>query len=452
MPALGGVERKICSLNSQRSSISFSADGRFLAIVDAGKADERRSIFLVDVETGEKTNLSAPPEASEDNTPRFSPDGKQVAFLRSFGDATRDLFVIYADGADERRLTFDKKDIRSLAWSADGTKIFFVSFRENNQPNLWQISLQSKAAPQLINSGGKNIRNIAAAPDGRSVAYVEETEDANIWKITPAGQQPPQKLIASARIDHSQKISPDGKRIVFASERGGHGEIWLSDADGKNQRQLTNSGGAGSPRFSPDGKSIAYDAQIDDGSDIFVISAEGGAARRLTDTPSRDVLPSWSADGKFVYFTSNRTGDYQLWRVPATGGEPVQITRKGAFESFAAPDGKTILYTSGNSGKGIWQVGIDGGEENPVAELANAGFWRSWVVTESGVYYISRAEKPPYRLKHFDFATRRTEEIWTTEKQPLRYHSGLSASPDAKWLLYSQYDQSTSNIMLTELP
>jgi Tol biopolymer transport system component len=447
IPAIGGPERKICELNSGRASISFSPDGKYLAVVDRDASVGSLVIFLFDRQTGERRRLTGSNDLIIENTPRFSPDGKSIAFLHYINDAVQELFVISAAGGAARQLTFDRAQIRSLAWSADGERIIFASLRQNNQPNLWQIQTKEGAAPELISTNGKNIKYTAASPDGKTLAFVEESENIDIRQITP-GEKTARKFIESTGTDVDPQFSPDGAHVLFASERAGIGEIWISDANGKNPRQLTDSAvSAGSPRFSPDGRSIAYGSQDEK---IYIISAEGGAPRRLTENEAAGVLPAWSADGRDIYFASNRTGDQQLWKMPASGGNAVQITKGGAYEAFAAPGGKWIYYSKGKGSVGLWRVQADGGEEMPVPELADAGFWRSWTVTPAGIYYVAYARQPPYRIIFYDFAEGRTREIAVTEKPPLPYSSGLSVSPDGKTILYAQQDQSAGSILLAE--
>ena len=450
IPAMGGAERRISSLNSRQTSVSFSPDGQNLAVVESGSNNQERGIFLVNINTGERRKLTAPTGFAADTTPRFSPGGANLAFLRSFDDLKQEIFVVPVTGGEARQLTFDNTGIRSLAWSADGEKIFFVSFRSTEQPNLWQI-IAAGGEPALIATGSKNMTNIAVSPDGKTVAFAEAARDENIWQMKLGESW--RKFAASARPDHSPHVSPDGKRVVFASDRTGHQEIWIADADGKNQRQLTySSGNAGSPRFSPDGNFVAYDSQSGTANDIFIISSEGGAPRRLTDSPdSRNVLPSWSADGQFVYFRSNRSGDFNLWKMPVNGGAAIQITKQGAFESFASPDGKEIYYTKGRGIAGLWLGAAEGSDESPVPELAEAGYWRSWNVTTKGIYFVARSSAPPYRIMFYDFANKQSREIAQTEKAPLWIFSSLSVSEDGKTIFYAQQDQSASSILLAEL-
>lgn len=451
VPALGGAERKICELNSEWTSVSFSPDGQTLAVVDSISAGKQSGIFLVNLQTGERRQLTAPPESFRDNTPRFSPDGASLAFLRNFGESVREVFTVQtSDGErEERQLTFDKSGIRSLAWSADGKRIVFVSFRAGNQSNLWQIPA-SGGEPEIIATSGKNITNLAVSPDGRTIAFTDESNDSNIWKIAP--DAPARKFIHSTRADHSPQFSPDGSRVVFVSDRTGNQEIWIADADGKNQRQLTDSNGlTGSPRFSPDGKFVAFDAASENTRDIFIVSSDGGAPRRLTDSRSRSVLPAWSADGRFVYFCSDRGGDLNIWKISVAGGEAKQITKQGGFESFASPDGKVIFYSKGRGITGLWRVSVEGDEESPVPELSEAGYWRYWTVTQKGVYFVAQNPNPPYPIMFYDFSTGQAKEIVSVEKTPLWVFPGLSVFADGKTILYAQRDQNAGNIMLAEL-
>ena len=446
--ALGGAERKVYDKASY-ASLSFSPDGKRIAHAELGLAGEKAGIVSINLETGEKTLLTAPEAPAVDHTPRFSPDGKSLAFIRYFSSFRREIFVIPALGGEPRQITSDDVRIYGLAWSADNEQILFTSYRSGNQLNLWQIAL-SGGEPKLIPTGGRNLQSVAMSPNGRTIAFVEESEDENIWHIEPNGAARP--LICSSRADHSPQFSPDGSQIVFASDRTGNYEIWIADAEGKKQRQLTDStGSAGSPRFSPGGNFIVYDAQIAERSDIYIVSASGGSPRRLTETGKNNSLPAWSADGNWIFFVSNRTGSDQIWKMPATGGDAVQITRNGAFEMFAAPDGKEIIYSKGAGKAGLWRIGTNGGEEKTIQELAEVGGSRSWFVAEKGVYYTAYSAEAPFQIKFFDFVTKQTKNVAEVEKSPLAYYSNLCVSADGKKILYARQDLSASTIMLAEL-
>src|SRR5262249_59416746 len=140
---------------------------------------------------------------------------------------------------------------------------------------------------------------------------------------------------------------------------------------------LTSIGHAGAPRWSPDGRQIVYDRGVSGGSkDIYVINAEGGGQpRRLTTDPSDDIVPSWSHDGQWIYFCSKRSGSFQIWKMPASGGPAIQITKQGGFDNVESPDGRFLYYAKGRGVPGIWRVPIQGGAEVPVPDLHRGGYW-----------------------------------------------------------------------------
>lgn len=449
IPALGGAERKIYE-NASYASFSFTPDGEKMAVADLDNSKNEAGIFLLGLRTGEKTRLTAPKDHSVDHTPRISPDGNFLAFIRYFSSFKREIFVVPVTGGKTLQITNDDARIYGLAWKPDNRSLLFSSFRTTGQLNLWQIEADGKSEPQMISTGSKNIDELAVSPDGKTIAYVEETTDENIRKISSG--ETDGLLIRSSRADHSPQFSPDGSRIVFASERTGNYEIWIADADGKNQRQLTESEDSeGSPRFSPDSKFVAYDAQTAGTSDIYIVSTNGGQPFRLTGDEFSNALPAWSTDGKWIFFVSNRSGENQIWKMPASGGEAVQITKQGAFEMFAAPDGETVIYSKGDGKSGLWSVSVNGGDEKPLPELNGAGNWRSWTVTPQGVFYTAFNFQPPFTIKFFDFAGKQTKPVAETGKPPLLYYSNLSVSPRENTILYASQDQNSSAILLAEL-
>ena len=449
IPALGGAERKVYEQASY-ASISFSPDGKFIAAANLDLSTKDVGIFLIDLANGEKTQITKPENPYVDLSPRFSPDGANIAFIRYFGSFRREVFVVSSNGGEPRQITFDDVRIYGLDWNKDNQKLYFTSFRAVGQLNLWQVSAIEKSEPQLIPTGSKNLDSLSVSPDGRTIAFVEQTADENIWEIEPNSE--PHPLIRSTRADHSPQFSPDGSQIVFASDRTGNYEIWLADSDGRNQKQLTDSNtSAGSPRFSPDGKFIVYDAQIADGSDVYIVSVNGGTPRRLTKNAGNNSLPAWSADGNSIFFLSNLSGGEQIWKMPTSGGKAVQITKQGAFEMFAAPDGRTIIYSKAGGKAGLWSVGTDGENEKPIPELVEAGAWRSWTVSPNGIYFTAFSPQIPLDIKFYDFKTEQIAKIAHVNKSPLTYYSNLSVSPDGKKILYARQDQTMAGIMLAEL-
>lgn len=466
IPAFGGAERKIAEVETDYTGLSFSPDNRWLAVSDRADRFNRAAIFLIEMSSGAKRQITAPPEGAKDDAAKFSPDGKRIAFLRRFNDYYDELMIqpISDGGAQQQQqLTFDKKDITGLGWRADNRTIVFGKRETDQTANLWQIS-DTGGTAQIVVGTGKSIVNPAISADGRKIIYADQLFETDIWRFEK--NQPPTRFVQTALDDYSPDISPDNTRVAFVSSRTGKTEIWTVDASGKNPRQVTgvvnpaspdnNSNfaadtRAGSPRFSPDNKQLAFDAPVNDNPEIFTIAVDGShAPKRLTFGAGRSFLPSWSRDGNWIYFCSDRAGGLNLWRMPSAGGEAIQITRSGGFESFPAPDGKTIFYTKGGDEAGVWQISVEGADERLIPELSSAATRRYLAVTPAGIYFVAQDPLNIYGIKFYDSSSRKISEVLKTDKVPIWTYSGMSVSSDAKTILYTNYAQSQTGIVVAD--
>jgi Tol biopolymer transport system component len=164
--------------------------------------------------------------------------------------------------------------------------------------------------------------------------------------------------------------------------------------------------------------------------------------------PSEDVVPSWSLDGKWVYFASNRSGAWQVWKAPAPGGKAVQVTTRGGFAAFESPDAKYLYYAKGRSAPGLWRKPLDGGTEEPVFPELKAGFWGYWAVVQRGIYYFDDPGPNGRGVYYYDLKTHRIRLISAVENRPMVGDSAFAVAPDGSSILYTQIDQSGSDVMI----
>jgi len=178
-----------------------------------------------------------------------------------------------------------------------------------------------------------------------------------------------------------------------------------------------------------------------------VVGVDGGKPRRLTNDEFDNVRPSWSRDGRWIYFGSNRTGDWQLWKAPADGGDPVQITKQGGREGFEALDGAFVYYTKGFGLSGLWKVPVGGAEETLVLDGVYQGMWG---LADKGVYFIDPNSTPRAVINLFSFPTSRTTKVADVERELQLVYPSLCVSADGKSLLFVQADSFESDIMLVD--
>jgi Tol biopolymer transport system component len=455
VPALGGAERRLTTAITATHGLAWSPDGTRIAITDTESAGERDGLFLVSLETGEKRRLTRPPAEFlwGDRNPRFSPDGRTLAFLRA-SDVMNDIHVVSVEGGEPRRLTVGHTETNGLAWAPDGRSLVFSpSFGRAGFTGLWRVPAAGGEPKPL--PFGEHAAELTISHQGRRLAYRRHQQDTDVWRLAGPGAsdagRAPERFLSSTWLDLAPQYSPDGRRIAFASQRSGHYEIWTADAEGTNQRQLTFLEHAMTvwPSWSPDGREIAFESTKQGSWDIYVVGASGGVPRRITTDPwpRYEINPSWSRDGRFVYFTSNREGDRQIWKVPAQGGAVVQVTRRGGAVAHESPDGRSLYYSKRlwNTGpEGLWRVPVGGGEEQQVLEHA---FGVKWAVCSEGIAFLDLAAAPGFAIAFYDFSTRQVVELAPVDTRRLW---GLSCSPDCRWILYSPLGVLQSDIMLVE--
>jgi Tol biopolymer transport system component len=476
IPALGGPERRLTELRVAGNKISWSPDGKFLAVEDRHSPGEPPGIVLVSVEAGQKRALTTPLGGEGvDLWPAFSPDGRTLAFGRGRSIFTSAVYVApltadYTAASEPRRLTPESYILRGLDWTADGRALVFGAAVGGGSSHLWKVSASAGAGePERVLVEGDNTLMPSFARQGSQarMAYVKSSMDSNIYRIAgPGAKGPgrgaqeisPVKIASSSRIETSPQFSPDGSKIVFASERSGSYEIWVVKGDGSSPVQLTSFGGpmVGSPRWSPDGGHIAFDAYPEGHGDIYVISADGGVPRRLTNDKSNHVRPSWSHDGRWIYFGSDRTGSDQIWKAPAEGGDAVQVTRHGGHEAFESPDGRFLYYVErfqlagGSPVQPIWRVPVEGGPEERVTEQGRLGYW---ALSRTGIYLLKPGgQDTAPSIDLFRFDTRKWTEVAKLPEGAAVGAGGssLAVSSDERWILYVQRDRLENDLMLVE--
>jgi hypothetical protein len=174
----------------------------------------------------------------------------------------------------------------------------------------------------------------------------------------------------------------------------------------------------------------------------------------VTSSKSEDVVPSWSADGRWLYFASNRAGSWQIWKIASGTTEesaaPVQVTRTGGFAAFESADGKSIFYAKGRDLPGIWWISAAGGNEQLVTNMLKPGYWGNWGLAQGGVFFVRPLPPNAAEVDQYEFASRRVHRVALLERDPPFSDSGFAVSKDGSRILYSQVDHSSSEIIVVE--
>jgi Tol biopolymer transport system component len=164
---------------------------------------------------------------------------------------------------------------------------------------------------------------------------------------------------------------------------------------------------------------------------------------------SDDVMPSYSHDGRWIYFSSKRAGQYDVWKMPAEGGGATQLTQSGDVnQPVESPDGRAIYYGRAVRGKGngVWKVPVQGGDAEQVT--GPLGEWVAFAITHNGIFYSAApVSRNQHLIRFLNFSTGRSWPVVVTDR-PIGL--GLSLSPDQRFLVFAQRDQAGSDLMLIE--
>jgi len=465
-PQRGGSERILAEINGAVSRLaygpllSWTPDSKWLLAPTRPPGRQVFALHLFSVETGESHPLTNPPmEELGDAAPAVSPDGRTLVFSRVSPDYyTVTLWLLhlgdrYEPLGKEEKVQTSNATNTGAAWLPDGSEFVFSSGSGFNL-GLWRTALTKGALARKISLDARGTREPAVSRLGGRLAFSSLKFDINIWRIDlkGPGHKPglPIRFISSTEPEYYPAYSPDGRRIAFVSQRSGTDEVWVCDSDGSKAAQLTSFGGFSiyGPSWSPDSQNIAFTAaQKGVKDDIYAISANGGVPLRLTTHPAEDKWPNWSHDGKWIYFSSTRSGREEIWKMPSSGGDAVQITRNSGDTPRESTDGKFLYYMKGwPEAVSVWRASVDGDQDVKVLDSISSD--GEWAVVKDGIYYFRIPDKMGHSDLCFDeFATGQIRKILTIERP---VSSNLAASPDGRTILYPQTDESGSVLTLVE--
>lgn len=440
---LGGPPRKLADCDKyEGDSMSWSPDGATLAM----KAPDSKGLDLMTVATGSVHHFTeVSPADFQDTDPAFSPDGTLLAFVRWHASGVANVFVVPLSGGEPKRLTFDNLKVEGLTWEPDNRHLVFSSNR-GGPFGLWRVDIDGGPA-QRVPQSGRAAFTPAMSRDGKQLVYEEWTGATNIFSVDPVHPNAePKQITETTRWNWNPAAAPDGKHIAFASDRSGSSEIWVADRDGGDALKLTAFGGpyTSGPAWSPDSQHIVFDSPAVDGNfDIYEVDAQGGAPKRLTTSPTEDRFPHYSPDGKWIYFSSRRSGAWEVWRMPATGGDATQVTFEGAYFSMPAADGS--VYFSRDVYPGLWRQ-RPGGKPELVVPDVQPEDCSNWQLGKDQIWYVQRPERGvPYLASHAYSAGGLGQKL--TPLPMLSYKTELGLTPDGK-ILMAQIVSDESDLML----
>ena len=434
--------------------LDWSPDGRRLVIDDAEAAHKPFGIFIVSLDTGEKTRLTRPGEnIIGDIDPRFSPDGKTISFVRAYHRAWQELCVVPAAGGKTVQLTSDTRQISGQDWMPDGGTLVFGSDR-GGEFRLWKLEYPPGRTQRLEPTAlyGDFMLQISLARKAPVLVYSMLQQDLTIWRLdlqakgVAAGRWT--RLIASSGQDASPQYSPKGDKITFRSDRSGPEQLWVCDGDGGNPVQVTR--GVLRPsvaRWAPDGRAFIFnDART---REIFVARLGADGTWAVLPTGAKGIHPVYSPDARWIYAGT----DDAIVRIPAEGGPPSPVTKTSGISLGISADGQHIYFVREPSGTDLWSVETATGRMQKVLQGLVPFCSSCWALSAGGIYYLGPKEGSldKQALYYHDFAGGADKDLVDYPEAVSPIGSGpFSLSPDGRYLLCVRVHPSNADVFRVE--
>ena len=454
-------------------AVSVSPDGKMLAM------DLQGSIWVLPVTGGPAKRITD--IFNDARQPQWSADGKQIAFF-GYRDGGYDLWEVGADGSNQHMLTEGTFDDREPIFSHDGTHIAFSSDRGNplgSDNNIWTLDVNTGALRELTTNPSEDVMP-AWSPDDKEIVFTSSRDGyKTLWavnvatgaehkvassdgKIEAASYGPGGQLVYESSVGNDSQLNLDGKAITKNEVVFPFRPSWTSKneffytADGKIKRRTLGGSvkdipftasleitpaqntyarrvrdfndqaprkalGIERPVLSPDGKSVAFVAL----GDLWLMPV-GGKPQNLTNDAAYDLDPTWSPDGRFLAWSSDRAGGLlQLWIRDMQTGQMHQLTHISTQPTSAqwSPDGKRIAFVNVD---GMWRkagiavADVATGQVTPIHESIFAPGTPTW--SPDGKR-IAVAMVAPYNKKYREG----TNQILTMSS------TGTPANSDDKW-------------------
>jgi len=252
----------------------------------------------------------------------------ELAFI-SDRTGTRELYVMSADGRNQRPATRVNSLKMFPEWLPDGSAILYIAYAKG-QPGPFLTSRSPLIKPGPILQGrfaGRPVYRGRFDPTGEELAVVSSVEGATELFLVKRQGGELRRLTNNPAIEIAPTFSPDGRQIAFVSDRSGSPQLYLMNRDGGNVQRLTFTGSYNSnPTWSPDGRWIAYETRVAGQFDIWLIDPSGQINFPVIQHPRSDEAPTWSPDGRKLAFSSSRRGRYDIYVADWNGENVVRVT------------------------------------------------------------------------------------------------------------------------------
>ncbi|TQV87646.1 winged helix-turn-helix domain-containing protein [Aliikangiella coralliicola] len=412
--------------------------------LEASKNISRAAIWTYHLKTEQRSQLTQPTGLEIfDTRPRYSSDGKTLAFTRGTKSA-RHLYTIDIGKPNQtNQLTDTHAFIAGFSWLENNRSLLFDS-DELGDRKLWLLDVQSKQKQIL---GARDAQFPSVAKKRSLLAFHEVRYSANIWSVDLTDDsQAPKKIIESTKYDNFPAFSPDGQQIAFTTNRHGNSEVWLYSAATQQQSKLVATPGLNMfmPNWSSDGEQLLVSSRGAEGYRCYQVSVKNGKAQPIKLIKQAHYACLFSEEGDIFAVSKVPDEISQLLKLNTDGTLEI-LTEEGARRIQITNSG-TLIYSIPNK-DGLYSVDLAGQNRQTILPGFNHSLDDHWTVQGNYLYYPKiEGQRAIWR---YDLTTGK-EKIVTTEL-PSAIGLTMSVNPQQTKLVLSRTDSRQSDIYLSKL-
>ena len=452
VPILGGTPRTL--LQGSSANITFSPDGQRMAYVDEDLKSGQSRLLVAKTDGSEPRQLASRKVSFPGENYfiiRWSPDGRRIAAVSySATQSTNSFALVEIDVATGREQTIAGRTWRTVndfAWLPDGSGLLLAAQEKTGIPSqLWIVGYPSGNARRVSNDLSE-YNSASLSADGSNIASVQTNRSSGIY-VAPSAAVDKARQITSGRLDGQLGLSwTADNRIVYTADHADNWDLFITDVDGQNQRQLTFDGHYHGTPVVCSGN-VIYFSDFEGPRHLFKLDLQTGALSKLTNG-KEETNPACSAESRSVFYLSTYDAVH-VNRLSLDDGKSVPVSRRPAFYTLIASlDGKHILFPSigknGNIAAAV--VSAETGADEREASISNTfDTTNPWVNfgpdNHVGFLDISSGTSNLWTMPVFGSASRQqlthftTGQVWT-----------FAWSPDGKQLAYA-YGNNSSDVVL----
>lgn len=390
---------------------------------------------------------------SIDLYPRFSPDGRNIAFRRST-NPTSDLYLVPAVGGEVTRLTRVRAEVAGFDWLPDGSGLVFSSDHAGTRA-LYLLSLPQGAVSEL---GIADAVSPDIAARGWRMSFSQQRWRSSLATLAVEDGAGPQLLAPSSGRDQAGTVAPDGARAVFVSDRDGSSQLWSLDLASGRTRRLTEHVDARveRPAIAPDGRSVLYVLRSRGRYELWEYGFGDDAGRRVATMPASVRNAIYGGDGRSIWYVGwqgTRWALHHCARATRLNACDAEQTPLSALRvEHARIDGRDLLVLAPTEAAGGLRVVTERGLR-PLRRLPLPN-WEAWTVVDDAIWYLrdtgddDHSSVALYSTSLRDASVRRHADYPGLEPLP---HTPFGVTPDRRRLILPVMTENSSDIGVAPL-